>query len=367
MKLPIIFSRASTGKIQEWSIEIDGDKYRTISGQQNGKMTVSEWTVAKPKNIDKVNETSGEEQALLESQAKYRKQLAQGGYKEKIEDIDNEEFFSCMLAKDYNDRKDKVTFPIYSQPKLDGIRCIISEKGAFTRNGKPILTAQHIVKLLEPLFNEYDGLILDGELYSHSFKNDFNKIASLVKKTKPTEEDLKESAQLLQYWCYDSCLLESPKFSQRYLFLQENVEKIAPKIIKVVDTTFCKSQKELDSCYEKYMEDGYEGQMIRFDDHYESKRSANLLKRKEFIDEEYVILDILEGEGNKSNMAGAMVFKNKNGKQFNSNIKGTWEYCAELLKNRNKYIGQQATIKYFNLTPDGIPRFPYVTAIRNYE
>lgn len=366
MKFPKLYSRSSLGKIQEWSMEIEGDKYRTIAGQQNGQQTISEWTIAKAKNIGKANETSGKEQARLECESKYRKQLAQGGYKENIKDVDKEEFFSCMLAKSYDDRKDKVVFPpgVYSQPKLDGIRCMISSKGAFTRNGKEILTVEHIKNVFAKTFEKYgDELIWDGEIYSHAFKNDFNKIASLTKKLKPTPEDLAESANLIQYWCYDCYLDKTDTFSVRHGFIKEVIKGDTFNIVKVVETTHCKSQKELDKCYENYMADGYEGQMIRFDKPYENKRSSWLLKRKEFMDEEFEILDILEGEGNKSGMAGAMVFKTKEGKDFNSNIKGTWEYCGELLKNKGNYIGKLATVKYFNLTPDLIPRFPYVIKV----
>ncbi len=123
----------------------------------------------------------------------------------------------------------------------------------------------------------------------------------------------------------------------------------------------------MDGYYENYLNDGYEGQMIRLDEGYENKRSKRLLKRKEFIDEEYEILGVVEGEGNRAGTAGFMEFSSKGGKSFRSNIKGDFGYLGELLKKKKSLIGKKATIKYFNLTPDGIPRFPYVTAIRDYE
>jgi DNA ligase-1 len=108
--------------------------------------------------------------------------------------------------------------------------------------------------------------------------------------------------------------------------------------------------------------------MVRLNTKYENKRSKNLLKRKDFQDKEYTILNIIEGEGNKAGMAGAMVFENDLGIRFNSNIKGSREYLKELLKNKRELIGQEATVKFFNLTPDNnVPRFPYVISIRNYE
>ena len=109
--------------------------------------------------------------------------------------------------------------------------------------------------------------------------------------------------------------------------------------------------------------------MLRLDGKYENKRSKNLMKHKSFVDEEYIIKDIVEGEGNRTGTAGYFVFETEDGKTFKSNVKGTWEETAEMLKNKKKLIGKSATVKYFNLTPDGIPRFPYVINIdrESYE
>ena len=60
-------------------------------------------------------------------------------------------------------------------------------------------------------------------------------------------------------------------------------------------------------------------------------------------------------------------FENEHGKGFHSNVKGSFEYLADLLDNADDLIGVEATVKFFNLTPDGVPRFPYVIAIRDYE
>jgi DNA ligase-1 len=119
--------------------------------------------------------------------------------------------------------------------------------------------------------------------------------------------------------------------------------------------------------YGKYVEQGYEGQMLRTGGLYENKRSKYLLKHKSFVDEEYTILDICEGEGNRTGTCGYMVFNTKDGKRFKSNVKGTFAETAEILENKDSLIGKEATVKYFNLTPDGIPRFPYVIKINRNE
>jgi len=135
----------------------------------------------------------------------------------------------------------------------------------------------------------------------------------------------------------------------------------------VVQTTDVEDMTQLDELYEDYLEEGFEGQMVRIDGAYENKRSSLLLKRKEFIDEEYTILGYEEGEGNRTGTLKHLKFKNKTGKEFNSNIKGSFKYLSGLFNDADNLIGKEATIKYFNLTPDGVPRFPYVTAIRDYE
>jgi ATP-dependent DNA ligase len=135
----------------------------------------------------------------------------------------------------------------------------------------------------------------------------------------------------------------------------------------IVATTEIHGREQLDRCYEDYVEAGYEGQMVRIDGPYENKRSPKLLKRKEFVDEEYTILGYEEGEGNREGTIKHFKFKNKDGRDFKSNVKGSFEYLTELLEKADNLIGKEATVKFFNLTPDGVPRFPYVIAIRDYE
>jgi DNA ligase-1 len=318
------------------------------------------------KNEGRANATTDNEQALKEAEAK-RKLKLERGYFENIKNINKKQYFEPMLAGKWEDRKDKIEYPIYSQPKLDGIRCIVTIDGMFSRNGKPIISALHIFKALVPLFEENPDLIFDGELYADKFANDFNAIVSLVKKTKPPADDLKQSAKNIEYHVYDV-----PSVDETFVGRWRELEELSldfPKCVKMVETHVVKDEDEVTEWYENYVERGYEGQMLRTDGVYENKRSKFLLKHKSFIDEEYTIIDICEGEGNRAGTAGYFVFQTKDGKPFKSNVKGTWEETAEMLKNRKKLIGKEATVKYFNLTPDGIPRFPYVISIdrNSYE
>ena len=362
MILNKLYKRSVTGKVVEWLIEIQGDKFRTTSGFTDGMKTTSDWTQCETKSY-----CTAEEQALKEAQAIHRKRIELGSF-ENINDIDTLVFFKPMLAHKYEDYKDKIKYPVYSQPKLDGIRCIVKSDGMWTRNGKRIVSAPHIFESLEPYFRFAPTMILDGELYADKFANDFNAICSLVKKTKPTEADLLESKNKIEYHIYDIPSLNDGLciFSERINYLENSKY---PKCCKVVKTNLIKNKTELLEWYDFYMESGYEGQMIRLDEKYENKRSKSLLKHKSFTDEEYTILGVEEGQGNKTGMVGSFIFENKDGKRFNSSPKFNWQVCKQMWNERDTLIGKQATVKYFNLTPGDspVPRFPYVTAIRDYE
>jgi DNA ligase-1 len=300
-----------------------------------------------------------------------------------------------MLAHNYKDRKDELVgkYPVFSQPKLDGIRCIVrKEDGELvgrTRNGKEIECIPHILKSLNGFFLAYPNAILDGELYNHDLRDNFNKITSLVRKQKPIKSDkmtdkafekkvaeykerLSEAEDTIQYHVYDAprindTINEAQSFDFRMDELKAHLTQ--NKHIVLVETMEVYSKGNLDDLYGQYLEQGYEGQMVRKSlSSYENKRSTSLLKRKEFIDAEYKVIDIEIGNGNRSGTAKHLVcYCDKTKRTFNSNIKGSFDYLKEIYDNRKEYIGQLATIKYFQLTPDGIPRFPYAIAFRNYE
>ena len=181
-KYGTLYKRTSSGKVQIWFIEREGSRYRTTSGQMDGKLVVSEWTQAKTKNTGKSNETSPEEQAISQIESIYEKRLKQS-YFESITDIDEETYFKPMLAAKWKDVKDKITAKsVMMQPKLDGMRCIAKADGLWSRNGEPIISAPHIFEAIAPMFVDRPDLILDGELYNHDLKDDFNTIMSCVKK-----------------------------------------------------------------------------------------------------------------------------------------------------------------------------------------
>ncbi|MGI9357934.1 MAG: hypothetical protein ACR2ON_00855 [Paracoccaceae bacterium] len=376
-------------------MNIDGNSFYAVKGLVDMKLTQDKPTIATAKNVGRSNETTEEEQAELEAKAKWDKKLKEG-YALTPEEAEDEKYFDPMLAQSYDDRESDVQNVfndgafVYTQPKLDGIRCVIRKESgeviARTRKGRTIDSIQHIIKSLEKYFNDDETLVLDGELYNHELKHDFNKIVSLVRKQTPsrtksdTEKSFQkkldkyadamvESEKLVQYHIYD--IPRSDTFRRRDLFSERffAIDIFDNEYIKMVKTQLAFNSDDLDDIYKRYVGSGYEGQMIRINSGYEQgKRSSKLLKRKDFIDAEYEVVGIDEGNGNRLGTAKHLVcYCPKTDQTFNSNIKGNFDYLAEILNNKEEYIGKQATIKFFELTPDGIPRFPYAIAFRDYE
>ena len=296
MKLKKIFKKASTGKIVEWEIEIVENKYRTITGQKNGKKIINQWTVCEGKNLGKTNETSPEQQALKEAQASRTKKLEKD-YKESEEEVSDIGYFKPMLAHEYKENSFQTfELPIFCQPKLDGIRGELFGEEMKSRNGKLFTSVPHIVEeFIFKVAENYPSISFDGELYNHEYKENFNEIASIVKRQKLTDDDLYKSKTYMQYWVYDLFDFENPKlkFDERFKLLTDIFKTcdLSDSFVRV-PTTLIRTEGELDKKYEQYVEDGYEGQMVRLNREYENKRSKFLLKRKEFITEEFIVLDI---------------------------------------------------------------------------
>ena len=385
-KLQTLYKIDTTGKLREWTMIIEDACFHAVKGVVGGKMIEDKPRCCEAKNVGRSNETTPQEQAESEAQAKWQKKLDKD-YALSEEEAENKQFYRPMLAQKYEDRKDGLEYPLYSQPKLDGIRCIVQKNRqgtltAKTRNGKVIDAVPHILESLKEFFVDNPDVILDGELYNHDLKDNFNKITSLVRKQNPIrsasdtdasfakkqdafEERLAEGADVIQYWIYD--IPSSKDFSVRFGEIDRLLLPIADCIVPV-PTSRIVDEDGLNSEYESYLNDGYEGQIIRTDSPYENKRSKTLLKRKEFQDSEYRVLGIDEGNGTRSGTAKHLVlWCDEQEKEFNSNIKGSFAYLKEVLDNKEDYIGKQATIRYFQLTPDGIPRFPFAVGFRDYE
>jgi DNA ligase-1 len=367
MDLPKLYKKTATGATQEWQIFFEAGEYYTVSGQTDGKKVTNAPTRCYGKNLGKKNETSSEEQAEAEARAKWQKKKDEG-YVDDVDSLDGAHPLRLdpMLAKDYADYSDKLSFPLYSQPKLDGLRCVITRQGAFSRQWKPFATLQHIVDAVMPLFDKYPGILaLDGEMYSHELKDKFEEIVSIVKQPKATAEDIDKCKELIQYHVYDVVEADqNASFATRSINAASMVAEASSPYIKMVETTPLFNEAEMELVYRKYMEEGYEGQMIRVGHSpYQHKRTKDLLKRKDFHDGEFEIVGYKQGKGNRE---GCIVLRlaMSDGKEFDSVPVGGVEYLKKLWEHRDELLGLQATVKYQNLSSDGIPRFNNTIKLR---
>ena len=257
---------------------------------------------------------------------------------------------------------------VFMQPKLDGVRCLFTKDGAYSRTGKQFKNLAHIEYELIGFFKQHPNVILDGELYNHKLRNDFEKIISLVRKQKPNEEDRRNAQHLIQYHVYDYI---TPTNSDTYETRMNNlaVSNIYDAQIKYVHSSLVKDLKHAQAIHAINLDAGYEGSILRLDKTYECKRSYNLQKFKDFHDTEATIVDYVEGKGKRQGTLGKFIMIDDEGIQFGCPPgKGyTYKDLANILTNINDYIGQRATFTYFERTKANSYRHPLFKTIRNYE
>ena len=281
-----------------------------------------------------------------------------------------------MLAYPVSNKPIDYSKPVFIQPKLDGVRCVIQynpkappeETGitAYSRTGKEWKNINHILEQLKPFFRKYPNVILDGELYNHDFKDDFESIISMVRKTKPTDEDRSKSAENVQFHCYD-IIDEELKFEHRIEFVNQALMLLGDSI-HTVDTTLVEEGDE-QALHEENLDKGYEGSIVRTNDTYQCKRSHNLRKFKDFSDAEATIIGYLDGKGKRTGTLGKFIMQDDEGIEFGCPPgKGyTYKDLADMLDNISDYIGQRATFTFFESTKAGSYRHPLFKCIRDYE
>jgi DNA ligase-1 len=362
-----LFKKDTTGKIRVWWSESEHDRYRTHSGILDGKIVTSGWIYPDSKNVGKTNETTIQQQVLLEIESEYTKKTNQGKYHPTLEETSKgAKFFEPMLAQKYDPKKSK-DFPYFSQSKLDGLRCLVSKNSMQSRNGKEFVSSPHILESLKEFFEAYPNVVTDGEIYNHDLKSNFEKIVSLARKTKPTDEDIEESRNLIQYHVYDVMGLDSnADFTHRLKFLNRELNEFLRETnnqyVKIVKTNFVRNEDELQKQMAEYISEGYEGQMLRIPNSlYEHKRSKSLLKHKEFDDDEFKVVDVIEGVGNWSGMAKAIVIQLDSERTQESGMRGNFEEAKNILMNADKLKGTTVTVRYQGKTSEGKLRFPIVT------
>ena len=278
------------------------------------------------------------------------------------------EVFLPMLASSFDKRKDKVAYPLDVQPKLDGVRCLAywDNDGSvklMSRGGKSWECCAHIIEQLELVLPK--DWILDGELYIHG--TSFQEITKLVKKMRP------ESVNV-EFHVYDIPRTEDGKnheWEKRKTYLRELYGMLYENKcvgIDVVKDFVAENEADVYKLQSQFLEDGYEGAIVReLDGEYRmGHRSNKLLKVKNFMDKEYEIVGYTTGVG-KFYGCCVWICETEKGQSFKVVPQGTYEERQETYDTANRHIGRLLKVKYFELTDDGIPRFPVGLGVRLEE
>ena len=273
-----------------------------------------------------------------------------------------------MLAYPVNGKPVNYKDKIFVQPKLDGVRCVIqydnSEVKAYSRTGKPWLNIEHILFNLKPWFALNPNVMLDGELYNHDLRDDFNKIISLVRKSKPTAEDRLDASDLTQFHCYD-IIDETMTFEERNTFIKQAVPR--NHCVKHVDTLAVWNEDEAQSIHRSNLKKGYEGSILRTNDKYACKRSHNLRKFKDFHDAEAEITGWVEGKGKRIGTIGKFTAVDSEGNAFGMPVMDKFKILQANFETMKDWVGETATFTYFERTKANSYRHPLFKALRNYE
>ena len=272
-----------------------------------------------------------------------------------------------MLAHKYDEARINWSLPVYIQPKLDGVRCLFTKDGAFSRTGKQFKNLAHIELALISFFKQHPDVVLDGELYNHKLKNDFEKIISLVRKQKPTADDRLDAQHLVQFHVYD--YIDDKYDNYQIRMAQLACSDIYDAQIKHVPTLLADSYSYARTLHEEFLEDGYEGSIIRLNGKYKHGRSYDLMKFKDFSDTEATIIGYELGKGKRTGTLGKFIMLDDEGVEFGCPPGKGYSYkdLAEMLNNITDYIGKRATFTYFQKTNAGSYRHPLFKCIRNYE
>ena len=279
-----------------------------------------------------------------------------------------------MLAYPVSEKPVDYSKPVFMQPKLDGVRCVIQynklncgehQVVAYSRTGKQWKNIAHICVQLKPFFKKYPNVILDGELYNHDFKDNFEQIISMVRKTKPTDEARLISAKNVQFHCYD-IIDEQLPFDQRISFVKSSLMLMGDSIC-TVDTVQIPNQFEAEEMHEVNMNSGFEGSILRTNDTYACKRSHNLRKFKDFHDAEATITGWVEGKGKRIGTIGKFLAVDSDGNEFGMPVMDKFKYLQDNFVAMQGFVGQEATFTYFERTKANSYRHPLFKCVRNYE
>jgi ATP-dependent DNA ligase len=388
---PTLYAKAKTGKVKQYDIRAEGDRDLAYiireHGYTDGKKQVDTTEVTQGKNLGKANETTPYEQACMEAESKWNHKKDKGYTEDK--NPTGTEVMLPMLAQSYEKKSHKIEWPACVQPKLNGVRCLAipftrgtgtkkeRKVGFFSRGGKVYNTLNHLTDNIHTIEPEVvSNTVFDGEIYLHN--HGFQDIIRRVKK------DRGEDTRELNYWIYDIADM-SKTFEERRKTISlefrahgtktnvtegSNHEMTSYKManLVMVPTFEVLDETEMKEYHKMFVECGFEGTIIRNKEgkYLCNHRSHDLLKYKDFHDAEYEIVGYTEGTGRE---AGCIVFccRTKEGREFDVRPRGTMEERVDWFNDGESIVGKDLTVRYQELSEDGIPIFPVGITIRDYE
>lgn len=375
---PVLYGIDKNGKTKVWHASVMTSSSSSVAviefGQEDGKKQVSTREYDKGKNIGKKNETTPLEQCMSETERKWKDKKEKEGYTEESRHdykSDERPSYFPMLAQTYDSKKNKknnIVFPCFVQPKLDGLRCMsfLSHEGVVcqSRTGGIFETTAHIGLALEPILRKFPDIVLDGELYTD--KIPFEELAGLIKKKKLSDSD-KERMKLVSYHVYD-CYHTSHtdmNFTDRSQLIFDLISS-SIQSITLVPTILIENEQEFKQKFSEFVSQGYEGIMLRNKKgaYQLNYRSHDLQKYKEFMEDEYEIVNFKEGDGRDKGTV-IWICKTNEGDEFNVRPRGTNEMRREWFNNGSFYVGKMLTVIYQELSDHRIPRFPVGKSIRD--
>jgi DNA ligase-1 len=365
MDFPVLYKKAANGKISSWRVFTNLDEVVIEHGYTDG-IKQTEIIEATEKNVGRSNETSGPEQAELEAKARWLKQRDQRGYTENITGITKMDVYLPMLAQKYTERAKYIKLPCLIQPKLNGSRCISYIKDGKrvyqSRLGKLWTTLDHLTKDLRA----FDGVILDGEIYYHGIA--LQDISSLVKNQDPNHSVDGLRASDLEYWVYDVINSEKQGDRRRTLSALFQYEKKIGNVVWV-PTGVVDSDEEIREDFDTYIEEGYEGAILRNDDGYYAlnKRSNDLQKVKLKLDDEFEIVGGYEVATGREQGTCVFTCKTKEGLTFDVRPKGSVARRKQYWKDLHKLRGLKLTVEFQEWTSEKKPFHARGVCIRDYE
>lgn len=365
-QLDILYKRDSKGNSRQWEVWTDGDKVVVQHGMTGGKLQLKT-TVSKPKNIGKVNETNGAQQAVSEAISKWNKQVEREDYHQDIDKAGLQ--LRPTLALDYLKVPHRVDWnKTIIQPKLDGLRltsgkrhAVVDSFESMTRKGETYQVPhldKHSRNLLLLLREENEVHALDGEAYLHGLP--LQKIISYAKKYQ------KGLTETLEYHCFD--LIMDGTFEDRYAILQRGIieynARVSDSPFELVECVEVDNEFDAKEYQGKWMEMGYEGVIIRHTDGlYKHGRSPDLFKFKQFMDDECKIMKMwTDLNGN-----AMLTVRQKNGKACDVTPKRTHDFRKQMLLEEDKWIGEWINCKFQGYTPDEVMQFPVGLLLRECD